>query len=98
MSQQTLLEDTRQTLTQMLRLLGMDAHVNAQDEEDAIQLVIETDDPGRVIGRRGETLRNLQHLLNAMRLNQVSDHPRIRIDVESDQRRSPRRSSAEARA
>ena len=86
-------ESTRDKLAQMLDLLGMEARVVVEEEDqETIYLLIHTDDPGRVIGRKGETLHNLQHLLNAMRLNQVADHPRIRINVDSERRESNRRS------
>jgi len=42
---------------------------------------IQTDDAGRLIGRQGQTLADLQYLVNRMLFQQNPDAPKIMLDV-----------------
>lgn len=53
------------TLEEMLHLLGFSgATVTEHDVDDNLMLDIQCDDPGRLIGRQGAVLGDLQYLLN----------------------------------
>ena len=55
----------KETLLQMLHHLGFDdAQIEELDIEGQLMLDVKTDDPGRLIGRQGSTLGDLQYLLN----------------------------------
>jgi spoIIIJ-associated protein len=72
----------KETLTQLLHHLGFsDASVQELDLEGQLMLDVQTSDPGRLIGRQGATLGDLQYLLNRM-IHRGDDHtPRIVLDV-----------------
>lgn len=70
------------TLATMLDYLGLDATVKSQEKNGRISLIAVSEDAGRIIGRKGRTLDDLQLLINKMmqRGNEIS--PRIMIDVD----------------
>lgn len=72
----------KETLIQMLRYLGFhDAQVEELDVEGQLMLDVKTDDPGRLIGRQGATLGDLQYLLNRIVHRGDESTPRIVLDV-----------------
>ena len=70
------------TLATMLDYLGLDATVKAEDRNGRIALIAVSEDAGRIIGRKGQTLDHLQLLLNRMVLRNDTESPRITIDVD----------------
>ena len=87
------LEQTSNNFDRMISMLGLVAKIEARSENDLIYLSVKTEDPGRLIGRNGQTLNALQHLLNGILLNKNKKFPKVLIDVEGcqDKRVSPRR-------
>lgn len=71
----------KDTLEQMLHLLGFPATIDEQATEDGLTLDVKTDDSGRLIGRQGQTLSDLQYLLNRIVFSQDESAPRITVDV-----------------
>jgi spoIIIJ-associated protein len=72
----------KETLLQMLHHLGFDdAQVEELDLEGQLMLDVKTDDPGRLIGRQGATLGDLQYLLNRIIHRGDESTPRIVLDV-----------------
>ena len=69
------------TLERILELLGFQATVEEQQIEDGLLLDITTDDSGRLIGRQGQTLSDLQYILNRMLFQQDQNVPRVTVDV-----------------
>jgi spoIIIJ-associated protein len=69
------------TLEQMLKHLGFDATVEAQETEDGVFLDIKTEDPGRLIGRQGQTLADLQYLTNRIIHKNDQDAAKVTVDV-----------------
>ncbi len=65
----------------MLRDLGFDATIEEQQNEDGLVLDIRTEDSGRLIGRQGQTLADLQYILNRMLFQQESAVPKVTVDV-----------------
>ena len=53
-----------ETLLKILQLLGFDARVEEHQLDDGLVLDVLADDSGRLIGRHGQTLTDLQYLLN----------------------------------
>ncbi|MCU0247492.1 MAG: KH domain-containing protein [Bryobacter sp.] len=71
-----------QALTEeFLRLLGFDAKAEAHQFDDGILLDVQCDDAGRLIGRQGQVLGQLQYLINRMIYQADRDHPKVAIDV-----------------
>ncbi len=73
--------DPQATLRQILQLLGFEATVEEHHMEDGILLDVKTDDSGRLIGRQGQTLSDLQYITNRLLFQQDASAPKIMVDV-----------------
>ncbi len=69
------------TLEQLLEKLGFQATVQEHHLEDGLLLDIQTEDSGRLIGRQGQTLSDLQYLVNRMLYQQDTTTPKVTLDV-----------------
>ncbi len=69
------------TLEKILELLGLPATVEEHQIEDGLLLDIKTEDAGRLIGRQGQTLADLQYIVNRLLFQQDQTAPRITVDV-----------------
>ncbi len=85
-----MLERTQKDLMKMLDFLGYDdAVVKTSEENGEIILSVESEDAGRIIGRKGQTLESIQLLLNRMAQKDDPDYPRIQIVVDGYSSRHP---------
>jgi spoIIIJ-associated protein len=73
--------DSKATLTELLTHLGFAVTVSEREVDDQILLDIQTEDPGRLIGRAGQTLSDLQFVVNRMVFKGDTKVPRIILDV-----------------
>ncbi len=73
--------EPKSTLEKLLHLLGFDATVEEGHMEDGILLDIQTEDSGRLIGRQGQTLSDLQYITNRLLFQQDSSVPKVMVDV-----------------
>lgn len=73
--------DPKAILEQLLQTLGFEGGVNQQDVEGQILLDIQTSDPGRLIGRQGQTLSELQYITNRLIFKQDPESPKVTLDV-----------------
>lgn len=64
-----------------MELLGFTATVEEHDMEDGILLDVKTEDSGRLIGRQGQTLADLQYIANRLLFQQDPAAPKIMVDV-----------------
>jgi spoIIIJ-associated protein len=78
-----LLPLAREILEQLLVKMQEPGTVTATQEEDRINLLIETADAGLLIGKQGQTLDALQYLVTKMVAKQTRGKVRIAIDVEA---------------
>ena len=69
------------TLEKILQLLGFDATVEEQPLEDGALLEVKTEDSGRLIGRQGQTLSDLQYITNRLLFQQDPASPKVMVDV-----------------
>ena len=69
------------TLQKILELLGFAATVEEHRMEDGILLDVKTDDSGRLIGRQGQTLADLQYITNRILFQQDPSVPKVLVDV-----------------
>jgi spoIIIJ-associated protein len=69
-----------ETLLKILQLLGFDARVE-EHHEDGLLLDVKADDAGRLIGRQGQTLADLQYILNRILFQQDPSAPKVTVDV-----------------
>jgi len=75
-------------LRDFLRLLGLSAGVRAEpDGADRLVLHLETDETGRLVGRRGMYLESLELLLNRALRRSGAKSPRVTLRVPGYERR-----------
>jgi len=73
--------EPKATLEELLRLLGFDATVHEHHLEDGLFLEVKTEDSGRLIGRQGQTLSDLQYITNRLLFQQDPSMPKVTVDV-----------------
>jgi spoIIIJ-associated protein len=73
--------EPKATLQQILDLLGITSTVEEHHMEDGILLDVKTEDSGRLIGRQGQTLSDLQYITNRLLFQQDPSAPKIMVDV-----------------
>jgi len=69
------------TLQKILELLGFAATVEEHRMEDGILLDVKADDSGRLIGRQGQTLADLQYITNRLLFQLDPSVPKALVDV-----------------
>lgn len=69
------------TLEKLLELLGFPAAVEEHHMDDGILLDVKSDDSGRLIGRQGQTLSDLQYITNRLLFQQDQNTPKVTVDV-----------------
>jgi len=62
-------------------LLGFQATVEEHRLEEGLLLDVKTDDAGRLIGRQGQTLADLQYITNRLLFQQDPNSPKAMVDV-----------------
>jgi len=71
----------KETLEKILSLLGFAASVEEHPMDEGILLDVKTDDAGRLIGRQGQTLSDLQYVTNRLLFQQDAGAPKVMLDV-----------------
>lgn len=69
------------TLEQLLQHLGFTGTVEEHPMDDGLLLDVKADDAGRLIGRQGQTLGELQYILNRLLFQQDNKAPKVTVDV-----------------
>jgi spoIIIJ-associated protein len=69
------------TLEELLRLLGFSATIEEHMMEEGLLLDVKSDDSGRLIGRQGQTLSELQYILNRLLFHLDGSAPKVTVDV-----------------
>lgn len=73
--------DPKAILEKLLVSLGFEGTVNQQEVDGQVLLDIQTSDPGRLIGRQGQTLSELQYITNRLIFKQDAESPKVTLDV-----------------
>ena len=69
------------TLEEVLRHLGFESTIEEHHLEDGLLLEVKTEDSGRLIGRQGQTLSDLQYLVNRLLFQQDQTTPKVTVDI-----------------
>jgi spoIIIJ-associated protein len=77
------LDTAKAVLEEMLSLMGLAGTVEVASGGETARLNVKGDDLGALIGRRGEKLASLQHIVNLIVGRREGQHHRIAIDVEN---------------
>ena len=73
--------EPKATLEKILELLGFTATVEVHPLDEGFLLDVKTEDSGRLIGRQGQTLSDLQYITNRLLFQQDPSSPKIMVDV-----------------
>ena len=71
----------KETLEKILETLGFAATIEEHKLEEGLLLEIKTDDAGRLIGRQGQSLSDLQYITNRLLFQQDATAPKVMVDV-----------------
>ena len=71
----------KETLEKILATLGFAATVEEHKIADDLLLEVKTEDSGRLIGRQGQVLTDLQYLTNRLLFQQDTSAPKVMVDV-----------------
>ena len=71
----------KETLEKILALLDLPATVEEHKLDDGLLLDVKTEESGRLIGRHGQTLADLQYITNRILFQQDPTVPKITVDV-----------------
>ena len=69
-------------LTTMFDYLGLAATLRVEEKGGRIAVKISSEDAGRIIGRKGQTLESLQLLLNRIMFKDDEECPHIMLDID----------------
>jgi spoIIIJ-associated protein len=73
----------QEILTQLLQKMGETCTIQGVQEPNQVNLIIEGEDAGLLIGKQGQTLEALQYLVTKILSKQTQKKPRVVIDIES---------------
>jgi spoIIIJ-associated protein len=68
-------------LEKILALLEFPATVEEQKLDDGLLLDVKMEETGRLIGRQGQTLADLQYITNRLLFQQDATSPKVMVDV-----------------
>ncbi len=71
----------KETLGRILESLGFPVTVEEHKLEEGVLLEVKTEDAGRLIGRQGQTLADLQYITNRLLFQQDASAPKVMVDV-----------------
>ncbi len=71
----------KEILEKLLQTLEFDSTVEQHDIDGSVFLEVKCDDAGRLIGRQGQTLGDLQYITNRLIFRQDQQAPKVTIDV-----------------
>ena len=71
----------KEILEQILGTLGFAATVETHTLDGDLTLDVKTEESGRLIGRQGQTLADLQYITNRILFQQDPSSPKVMVDV-----------------
>jgi spoIIIJ-associated protein len=71
----------KETLEKVLATLGFPVAIEEHKLEEGLLLEVKTEDAGRLIGRQGQTLADLQYITNRLLFQQDATAPKVMVDV-----------------
>ena len=71
----------KEVVEKILASLGFPTTIETHELEEGLLLDVKTDDAGRLIGRQGQTLADLQYLTNRILFQQDQNSPKVTVDV-----------------
>ncbi len=75
------LTQAREFLAELLAKMGIDATVEQREDDPPLLEIVEVDDPGTLIGHKGEGVRSLQHIVRVM-VSRAGGSPTAIVDID----------------
>ena len=69
-------------LAKMFDYLALNGDFKVEEKGQRIAVAISSDNAGRIIGRKGQSLENLQFLLNRMMQKNDVNYPKVYVDID----------------
>ena len=76
-------EEAKKFISDILSAMGLNAEVKAELDGDVVNIEVEGDSMGIVIGKRGDTLDSLQYLTSLVVNRNSDDYIKVSIDTEN---------------
>jgi spoIIIJ-associated protein len=73
--------EPKATLEKLLQLLGFEPIIEEHQNEEGLLLEVKAAEAGHLIGRQGQTLGDLQYILNRLLFHQHPSAPKVMVDV-----------------
>jgi spoIIIJ-associated protein len=89
MDMNALSKEAEEILGTMLPLLSFEAKLTTTLEKSTVRIRMQCEDAGRLIGRRGSTVNEIQFLLNRILQRRHKSVPRIFLDVDGPREVKP---------
>jgi spoIIIJ-associated protein len=71
----------KEILGKILTSLGFETTIEEHQSDDGLLLDVKTEDAGRLIGRQGQALADLQYITNRLVFQQDTSAPKVMVDV-----------------
>ena len=71
----------KEIVEKILAALGFPATLDEQKYDGGVMLDVKTEESGRLIGRQGQTLADLQYIVNRILFQQDQSAPKVMLDV-----------------
>lgn len=68
-------------IKELFDLLGIEEEFEVKEEEEFISVVIDSEDPGMIIGRHGDTLDSLQLVMALVVAKETGEFKRVSLEV-----------------
>lgn len=72
---------TEEKIKEVFDLLGIEDSFDVNETEDSIDVVINSEDPGMIIGHHGDTLDSLQLILSLVIAKATGEFKRVSLEV-----------------
>ena len=78
---------TKEFLSSVFKAMNLEVEVKVNEEEKAVDVDLEGDDMGVLIGKRGQTLDSLQYLTNLAINKGSEEYYKVKVDTEDYRKR-----------
>jgi spoIIIJ-associated protein len=68
-------------IKEFFKLLGIEDNFTLTEDDETINIVIESEDPGMIIGRHGDTLDSLQLICSLILAKESGEFKRVSLEV-----------------
>jgi spoIIIJ-associated protein len=72
---------TEEKVKEVLETIGITDSFDVNESEDSIEIILNSEDPGMIIGHHGDTLDSLQLMLSLMIAKESGEFKRVHLEV-----------------